>query len=444
MRRVNHKLFAWVCSPLLIVSVALGLRLVWLFDYAPWYDDYRRLITDAPKPDTRSYHEVALVLLRYWNKPGQALVEMPEATLSIIIRAPGYPLIMAILYALFGVKPVWIVIVQVFASVFNCYLVILALRRISSPVGASVGGWLFALNPMLIDYTQMILTETLFVLGATLIIYLFAGFRSLPSPNFPRAGFGIGIVVALATLIRPSPLWLTPVFGIFGILARTLSAKARALWLVGYLIGVLALFLPWSVYNRVHYGSWRLTVAGELFLLDVTGQVLVKRQKPIHEMRAVLEAEAFALMRKDGLDPNRDIFERGRYYRAVSLQYIRQHLGDFAYYTLRGMFFFWRGTGEPPETGGRWINVSSPVVELWYKAYYLTYIAALGVGLWFSWGAKQQRWWVALFAVTTLYFMLSAGCLAYPRFRLQAFAFSLPVIAIGLDTVRQRLNPRAA
>ena len=28
MRRVNHKLFAWVCSPLLIVSVALAIR-VW-------------------------------------------------------------------------------------------------------------------------------------------------------------------------------------------------------------------------------------------------------------------------------------------------------------------------------------------------------------------------------------------------------------------------------
>ena len=165
-----------------------------------------------------------------------------------------------------------------------------------------------------------------------LVLYAFAQFRAQPSPAVWRAGVGSGVALALTTLIRPSPLWLIPVQGVLGVFARPLSAQARGIWLAGYLAGVLALFVPWAAYNRVHYGSWRLTLAGELYLLDMTGLAVTQMQQPIHQARAILEAEAFARMRNDGLDPDRQIFERGRYYRAVALDYIQQHPNEFAYY----------------------------------------------------------------------------------------------------------------
>lgn len=439
MLATRRLVFAWIQSPLLIVCVALGLRLAWLISYAPWHDAYERLIDRAPNPDSWSYHAVALVLLRFWNKPGQAIVEMPEAIGPITIRAPGYPLIIAVLYALFGVEPVWVVVAQVCASILNCSLVIVALRRICSPLSASLGGWLFAVNPALIDYTQLILTETFFVLGTTLALYSFARFRSQDNCSVMPSGFGSGITLALATLIRPGLLWLIPVLGILGIFARPLSAKARGLWLAGFVVGILTLFLPWAIYNRVHYGSWRLTIAGELYLLDMTGLAIAKMQKPIDQMRAVLEEEAFMRMRADGLDPNRQIFERGRYYRAVSLKYIRKHLYDFTYYWLRGMLFFWR-SASGPNTGSEWLK-SSRVIKLWFQVYHLAYLAVLGAGLWLSWRIRQQRWWTVVFLVTALYFTVSAGCSGNPRFRLQTFIFSLPVIAIGLDAISQRHKP---
>jgi len=434
MAMALRRTLAWLQHPWLIVGVALCLRVAWMLAYAPRDDSHTRLIDRAPNPDSGSYQEVALALLRYWNAPGQAIVEMPEAIDSIIIRAPGYSLVMAVLYALFGVNPVWVVIAQVCASVLNCALVIAALQRIGTPLSAAFGGWLFALNPTLIDYTQLVLTETLFVLGMTLVLYAFALFRAQPNPAVLRAGFGVGAALALTTLIRPSPLWLIPVLGVVGIYARPLPVRARGLWLAGYLAGVLTLFVPWAAYNRVHYDSWRLTLAGELYLLDMTGLAVAQMRKPIHQARAVLEAEAFAQMRRDGLDPDRQIFERGRYYRAVALHYIQQHPNDVAYYWLRGMLFFWRSAGGP-STGNEWI-ISSRAVRFWFQGYYFAYLVALIAGLWLTW--RAQRWWAVLFLLTAFYFTLSAGCSGNARFRLQTFAFSLPVIALGLDTLRRR------
>jgi 4-amino-4-deoxy-L-arabinose transferase-like glycosyltransferase len=426
----------WLQHPWLVVGVALCLRVAWMVAYAPWDAPTERLIARAPNPDAGSYQEVALVLLRYWNKPGRAIAEMPEAIDSIIIRAPGYSLVMAVLYALFGVNPVWVVIAQVCASVLTCALVIAALRRISTPLGASIGGWFVALNPTLIDYTQLILTETLFVLGMTLVLSAFVQFLAQPNPAVLRAGFAIGVALALTTLIRPSPLWLIPMLGILGVFARPLSARARGLWLAGYLTGVLALFVPWAAYNRVHYGSWRLTLAGELYLLDMTGLAVTQMQQPIHQARAMLEGEAFARMRRDGLDPDRQIFERGRYYRAVALDCIQRYPNEFAYYWLRGMLFFWRSAGGP-NTGNEWV-MSSRVVRLWFQGYYFAYLVALITGLWLTIRARRQRWWAFLFVLTAFYFTLSAGCSGNARFRLQTFVFSLPVVAIGLDTARQK------
>ena len=96
MATTLRRAMVWLQHPWLIVGVALCLRVAWMVAYAPWDAPNERLITRAPNPDAGSYQEVALVLLRYWNKPGQAIVEMPEAIDSIIIRAPGYSLVMAV------------------------------------------------------------------------------------------------------------------------------------------------------------------------------------------------------------------------------------------------------------------------------------------------------------------------------------------------------------
>jgi uncharacterized membrane protein YfhO len=74
----------------------------------------------------------------------------------------------------------------------------------------------------------------------------------------------------------------------------------------------------------------------------------------------------------------------------------------------------------------------------WFQGYYFAYSVALITGLWLTIRTRRQQWWAILFVLTAIYFTLSAGCSGNARFRLQTFVFSLPVIAIGLDSARQK------
>lgn len=413
--------------------MALALRLGWWILYAPWENAFDRLIANAPNPDSGSYHKVALALLYYSGQPGRALAEMPDAAVSISIRPPGYPLLIALVYALVGIHPAWILLAQVLISVAGCFIAIRAVQNILSAKAAAVAGWLYALNPTLIDYTCLILTETLFVFGAALVVYAFSVWRAHPNPAPFAMGLWLGVTLAFTAMTRPSPLPLIPVLAVFGAWARPLAWRGRGLFLGGYLMGILLLLTPWSVYNRIHYGSWRLTIGGEQYLLDQTGLAVGRMQRPLHEMRAVLTDEALALMHRDGLDPIRQVFERGRYYRAVALRYILENPTEFARYWLRGMVFFWRSAGGANTWGADllWVKV-------WFQLYHALYLVLLGLGLWAAWRSPAYRWWGLLFGLTALYFTVSAGCSGNPRFRLQTFAFSLPITAIASEGVRRR------
>lgn len=75
-----------------------------------------------------------------------------------------------------------------------------------------------------------------------------------------------------------------------------------------------------------------------------------------------------------------------------------------------------------------------------FQGYYFAYLVALVAGLGLTW--RAQRWWAVLFLLTAFYFTLGAGCSGNARFRLQTFAFSLPVIALGLDIAQQKRASR--
>ena len=428
----------WLLSPWSILSVALALRLLWWFLYAPWENEFHRLIAHAPNPDSGSYHKVALALLHHWNRPGRALVEMPDAAASISIRPPGYPLLIAMVYAIAGVRPAWVLLAQVFISVAGGYFLMQALRNIQGAAGAAIGGWLYALNPTLIDYTCLILTETQFVLGTTLVIYALSVWRTASRPAPLPMGFWIGVAIAFTALTRPSPIPLIPVLALLGAWARPLEWRQRGLFWAGYLLGILVLFVPWSVYNRVHYGSWRLTIGGEQYLLDQVGLVVGRMERPLHEMRAVLTEQALAQMQRDGLDPVRQVFERGRYYRAVALRHLQEDPANFVRYWLRGMVLFWRSAGGANSWGA-----DRAWVKGWFQLYHVVYLLLVGVGLWAAFRTAALRWWAWLFVLTALYFTMSAFCSGNPRFRLQTFAFSMPVaVSGGLLVGHSCLNSR--
>ncbi|MCX7994041.1 MAG: glycosyltransferase family 39 protein, partial [Fimbriimonadales bacterium] len=367
-------------SPWLIIGVALLMRLSFTAAWAPWQDDLNRLVLNAPNADSGSYHTAALVLMRYWNRPGVVLEEQPEAVHAILNRPPGYPLLMASVYSLFGMRPVWIVWLQVLLDVAACWLAIRALTLIRDARAGALGGWLYALNPLLINATGHVLSESVFVFLLTLSLLWFACLRIRPSW---WSALALGLTIGVGATVRASLLYFAPVL-IVMFLTQPLAWRQR-LGLSGwYVTGIAALLTPWVAYNWVHYGSTKLTLAGEYHLLHMAAYLKGGERVAPSAMRGELIEAALARMRHEGLDPNRQIFERGRYYRAVALEFMRQNPRTALSLWIRGMAGFWRSAGgvDAPSESLR----EARSLKLYFQLYHGLYIVLLAAGLWRVWG----------------------------------------------------------
>lgn len=397
------------------------LRLVFTLSWAPWQDDLNRLVLNAPTPDSGSYHTVALVLMRYWNRPGAVLEEEPRAIHAILNRPPGYPLLIAIVYGLFGMRPHWIIWLQVLLDTAACGLAIRALTLIWNARAGALGGWLYALNPLLINATGNVLSESVFIFLLTLSLFFMARWRSSPAAGYALA---LGLTIGAGTTVRASLLYFAPIVMLAMLTGGTLRQRLGVSgW---YLAGIAVLIAPWIAYNWIHYGSTKLTLAGEYHLLHMAAYLKGSERFAPSAMRGELIEEALKRMRRDGLDPNRQIFERGRYYRQVALEWMRQDARAALILWLRGMAGFWRSAGgvDVPSEALR----QSRTLKLYFQAYHVPYLALLAVGLWRLWRDRARRLWGWLFLAAACYFTLTAGWAGQPRYRLQVFPYSLPVM----------------
>lgn len=181
-------------------------------------------------------------------------------------RTPGYPLLIALCGA--EVRVVYIVQGLLDASaVLACYLLA---RRWLSESGSLMAAALVALNPWLIFYTGMLLSETLYI---ALVAW---GLCLICRPARGRWGYVSGVfLLACSAMVRPAGLLLVPVLAMLGSMAcvrcrREVAGESggkgcgRIRWCAGVMglitagICLLLLFLPWSLRNRYHpfVGQW--------------------------------------------------------------------------------------------------------------------------------------------------------------------------------------------
>jgi 4-amino-4-deoxy-L-arabinose transferase-like glycosyltransferase len=179
----------------------------------------------------------------------------PEPTL---IRVPGYPLILAAVFGLFGKGNERAVrIVQALLDTFTCLLIAL----IAFEIAAGDNGrrrriaWrallLSALCPFSANYSASILTEvptTLLWTTATLF-----GVRALKDPAVGKNWFYCGLLAGGATLFRPESGILIAIFGIVLLLKNGLRRAWRPVISGSALMGtgLLLMLLPWAARNAL-------------------------------------------------------------------------------------------------------------------------------------------------------------------------------------------------
>jgi 4-amino-4-deoxy-L-arabinose transferase-like glycosyltransferase len=233
-----------------IVLVALA--------HAAFYIVYLQPEWETSWSDQAGYKRLGAVLAetgKFTRYPDYS-VFVPE-----VIRTPGYPAFVALVYKIFGVgNDVAVTAAQAFGFAAICLLVYCIAHRLAGQrVGLTAAALTAAFAP-LPHFGALVLTElwTTFVATAAMLVVL----RAVQQQRLMPFVVG-GVLLSAATLVRPAFV-LLPFFlaGAMPVLIRAQRTRtALAHWAALALAAAVTL-LPWFTYNYVNLGRFTLSPAG--------------------------------------------------------------------------------------------------------------------------------------------------------------------------------------
>jgi hypothetical protein len=198
----------------------------------------------------------------------------PDGAVTYVAHYPvGYPALVAAGYALVG-GAAWVAMsINAILGALGAYA---AHRLVDVPGIArwrpAAAGLVVALHPALVPYTAALMTEgvttSLLLVAAALVSGAACASRATGGTRVWRATAAAGIVLGIATLVRPQCLAMAPVFGALAVPA---SARVARRFAAAAVVSALALacVLPWTARNcaRMHRcalvsvnGGWNLLI----------------------------------------------------------------------------------------------------------------------------------------------------------------------------------------
>lgn len=237
---------------LLIAVVLIALT------HAALFIVYQRPDWTAAWSDQGGYQQLGAAMARSGE-----FTRFPDSPIFIpeVIRTPGYPAFVAVIYRLFGVNTLPVAIAQAFVFAAICLMVYAIGRRAAGEQAGTTAALMTALFPPLPYYGALVLTEvwTTFMMTAACVVCL----RAMQHDRF-RDFIVAGVLFSATTLVRPA-FFLLP-FGLavaMPILVPSERARARrvAQWSSLFVAAAITM-VPWFTYNYVYLGRFTLSPAG--------------------------------------------------------------------------------------------------------------------------------------------------------------------------------------
>ncbi len=196
--------------------------------------------------DSLVYDDIAKNLLNH----GTYALTTPEGLHPTLVRLPGYPFFLALVFAIFGQDHFRAVeLVQVVIDIGTCVLVCDIARRTISEAAARVAFLLAALCPFIATYAATPLTEVPTIFCLTLSLR-----QTVLALDDPRARNWVycGLAVAASILLRPDSGLMLGSIGLVVLLRFYRSpAERKKLFAGGVLLTAVALapLVPWTIRN---------------------------------------------------------------------------------------------------------------------------------------------------------------------------------------------------
>ncbi len=179
-------------------------------------------------------------------------------------RTIGYPAIVAAGLAIFKTVPLFAFAQSIIGAFIAVQTFWLARELGATSRAARLAAWVVALEPHLVYYSALVMTEAPFAL--VFLGTLTAGVRALRSRSMLMTAWS-GILFGLTLLIKPL-LQIFPVFILFAgtIMAlRTPTMRGRIIQGVcafGFAAAVVT--MPWLVWYKAHFGMWSFSNQGQI------------------------------------------------------------------------------------------------------------------------------------------------------------------------------------
>lgn|GEM_PF-2659535 len=396
----------------LVVIVALVLRLVpWCFGLA----HPERYLWGSEGTDTYQYHYIATNLVKHraystWPMVSYVICPNPydcaeTASLSDPDpdRTPGYPLFLSLIYWPTNCSLPAAGFLQALLSALTVALVFVIGERMGGRRAGFLAGLVLACEPSSFLMASGIMAETLFAFLLTLSLLLLLNLRERPSL---RAGILAGAVSALATLTKPTSLYLFPLL----FLGIALLRVARRAWrpalglataLCVYLTGVGL----WYLRNYTEFGVPELTSIQGYTLMrfhyaPTRGRI---EGKGFLAMDSVVVREMAGILAEADSNP----MLAARLMAKRSVDYIIRHPADYALVYLKGL----------PRTLMPAINTSYIITGKWVHADIYVRLASEGFPalreelseLWRSARASLLLWIPQALLLLAIYLAFAVG-----------------------------------
>lgn len=437
---------------LLLVSAVLKITVWWV---VVTEDPGRFLYTDSV-----AYHETTRSLLQV----GRFSVSADRPNVPETRRTPGYPVFLAPAYALAGERPAVGIAWQILLSLGTILLLFrLARERFSAPIGVVAAG-LLTLDAASFSHSLLLLTETLFAF--LMVALLVCAFRFAKGHRVIRWAGGIGLLLAVATLVRPISYYLAPAVAGWILVAawrRHLSLRQTCATLLAFVVPVVGLLGGWQLRNHRLTGSSEISQIVGLDLLFFRGAKVISLRDGIslEEARHKLGEGWYQELHPETQDFSDE--QLTRRWKEEGLAIMAQHPKEVAKMQLRGMAATLGGTGEHTVMRllGIPIPTSGPLGDLfrlnlreylkrWVLGRPLSFLAALvlliflvvlylGGTRWWWTSLRRRRvevfdlcaWGIAAYLV-----LISAGPESYHRFRVPITPILCLYAAAGLTDRR--------
>lgn len=298
---------------LVLIGVAILVRAVVGFRYppdpTPWSDEAQYINLGASLADGRGY---VLMEGNFW--PGQ----------PTIIRAPGWPLMLAAAFAMVPADWRWETArsLSVILDGANVALIYLLARGLSAaPLASLMAAGLYALSPIMAAMSAGCASE---VAGVGFILLFLNGMARMRESTVVRLAV-VGLALGCAALIRPNFVIAAGLL-VPGILWHGRERLLRAACLsLAFLVASVLPLTPWLVRNTIVFGHFPVIGAGAGEVMRGGNNDLTAEPGGLYEGYIVQPGQFPGERSLSDLARTMNEYEVDRYWFAQGIQWVRSH-----------------------------------------------------------------------------------------------------------------------